>query len=150
MAWRSPYLYCPKCGNVYYATQVTPIIDEGKYYQLCPNALCIAIDELVSLDELMIKPIIELNKKGYRTQFCCSGHDLRGPYNQNGYILFVRGIKLPNAPEGWDVERDELGKRICIRSHIDDVGVSIASLNRWIENLEDYHGQNKEEKYEDN
>lgn len=150
MPWRSSYLFCPKCGNVYYANQITPVVNSGNYYQFCPNALCDAIGELVTLDELMIKPIVELNKKGYKTEYCCSGHDLRGPYDQNGYILFVPGIKLPSAPEGWDVERGEFGIRICIRSHIEDVGVSIANLNRWVKDLEDYHGQNKEEKHEDN
>lgn len=140
MPWRSSYLYCPKCGNVYYANQIAPTINSGKYYQFCPNALCDAVGELVTLDELMIKPIVELNKKGYKTQFCCSGHDLRGLYDQNGYILFDQGIKLLSAPEGWGIEREATRKRICIRSHVDDVGVSIASLNRWVENLEDYHG----------
>lgn len=140
MPWRSSYLFCPKCNSVYYANQVAPVISSEKYYQFCPNALCDAVGELVTLDELMIKPIVELNKKGYKTQFCCSGHDLRGPYDQNGYILFDHGIKLPSAPEGWDIERDAIRNRMCIRSHIDDIGVSIANLNGWVEKLEDYHG----------
>ena len=40
---------------------------------------CIEIDELIS------KPISMLNKKGYRTRFCCSGH-LRG--KGTGYVMF--------------------------------------------------------------
>lgn len=141
MAWRSSYLFCPDCRSVYFANQVSPVFENGKTYWRCPNAMCDAIGELVTLDELMIKPVVELNKKGYKTQYCCSGHDLRSPADQNGYIMFDRGIKLSSAPEGWDIERGESRSLldIIIRSHIDDIGVSIANLNKWVEKLEDYH-----------
>ena len=38
------------------------------------------------IDEGMFEIIILLNKKGYRTITCCSGHDYED--NSDGYILF--------------------------------------------------------------
>ena len=139
MSWRSSYLFCPKCGSVYFANQIAPVVNIGSMHQYCPNALCDSPIELVSIDELMIRPIVELNKKGYRTAYCCSGHDLRGSYDQHGYILFTPGINLENAPSGWNLERDNINNRVCIRSQTDDIAASISLLNEWIEGLENYN-----------
>lgn len=46
--------------------------------------------DMVVIDDLMIEPIILLNKKGYRTEWCCSGH-----LHENcsaGYIRFTDSI----------------------------------------------------------
>lgn len=138
MPWRSSYLFCPKCSSVYFANQIAPVVDNGSMHQYCPNALCDSPIELVSIDELMIRPIVELNKKGYRTAYCCSGHDLRGGYDQHGYILFAPGINLESAPSGWNLERDSIHNRVCIRSQIVDIAVTISWLNDWVDNLKPY------------
>lgn len=138
MSWRSSYLYCPHCNNVYFASQIHPTYEFDKPRQICPNALCTRSAELVTIDELMIKPIVNLNKKGYITLFCCSGHEMRGEYDAHGYIMFHHETKPPTAPEGWNME--EGGYRnheIIIRSTIDDLATSISNLNKWIEELED-------------
>lgn len=54
--------------------------------------------ELVEIDELFISVIAELNKKGYKTKFCCSGHICDYP---NSYIYFEDDIVLPSLPEGY-------------------------------------------------
>lgn len=49
---------------------------------------------LVEIDDLIAPSIAILNEKGYKTEFCCSGHFPIKPY---GYILFdgVYDIALP-------------------------------------------------------
>ena len=45
--------------------------------------------EFVDIDELAIPWIIELNKKGYKTQFCCSGH-----IYEIGVFTYCRSIPI--------------------------------------------------------
>jgi hypothetical protein len=64
---------------------------------------------LIELDE-MIAPVIQvLNKKGYKTYACCSGHpyDVIDGTNDvvlTSYILFDGGIILPSCPEDDIIE----------------------------------------------
>lgn len=50
--------------------------------------------ELVEIDEPLVSVIIDLNKKGYNTIYCCSGHT----YSSPGYIAFDKDYDLP-TPE---------------------------------------------------
>lgn len=140
MSWRSSYLFCPDCRSVYFANQISPVFENGKTYWHCPNAMCASLSELATIDELMIEPIVKLNKKGYKTSYCCSGHGLRDHSSKYGYILFAKGIKIPSTPKGWNKETDGIGKRVCIRSSIDDLATSISNLNEWVNELEDENG----------
>jgi hypothetical protein len=61
--------------------------------------------ELVEIDENFIEAIILLNKKGYYTCFCCSGH----PNNKDcyhAYISFEDGLILPNLPSKYMYDKD--------------------------------------------
>ena len=130
MSWRSSYLFCPVCFNVYFANQITPTWEYGKQFLYCPSAMCSGHRELVTIDELMIKPIVKLNKKGYRTLYCCSGHEMREKEDREGYIMFDDGYKFPSLPEGWREDGS------CIRSTPDDLGLSVSNLNKWVDGLE--------------
>lgn len=46
--------------------------------------------DFVEIDDLMALPIILLNKLGYKTKYCCSGHDFE--FDCHGYILFEEEI----------------------------------------------------------
>ena len=134
MSWRSSYLFCPVCFNVYFANQIAPMWDNRGPSMYCPSAMCGAHRVLVSLDELMIKPIVKLNKKGYRTSYCCSGHEVREACDTKGYILFDDDYTFPSLPEGW--ADDEFSLRgTCIRSTTDDLALSISNLNKWVDEL---------------
>lgn len=140
MSWRSSYLLCPVCFNVYFANQITPTWENGRPGLHCPSAMCCGHGELVTVDELMIKPIVKLNKKGYGTRYCCSGHEMRDEYSGKGYILFNENYKFPSLPEGW--EEDAFGLRgTCIRSTTNELALSIANLNKWVDSLEDLKGE---------
>lgn len=99
-------------------------IDEFSDYTYCPKSECIG--EVVEIDELFVPIIIELNRKGYTTKFCCSGH-----YYANcpeAYIMFDSDIELPNIPKGYtkelDTENHTTIRRIFIKD-TDDYGECI-------------------------
>jgi len=72
-------------------------------YIFCPKSECIG--NVVEIDELFVPIIIELNKKGYSTKFCCSGHYYGNC--PNAYIMFESDIELPNIPKGYTQEIDD-------------------------------------------
>ncbi len=139
MSWRSSYLFCPICFNVYFANQIAPMWENGKPHMYCPSATCVADRELATIDELMLKPIVKLNKKGYRTLYCCSGHEMREKADRKGYIMFYDKYKFPSLPEGWREDG------CCIRATTDDLALSIKNLNKWVDELHPFERRFDEE-----
>lgn len=139
-------MFCPVCFNVYFANQITPEWENGRPFMYCPSAMCEAHGELATIDELMIKPIVKLNKKGYRTRYCCSGHEMRDALSKRGYILFDEDYKFSSLPEGW--KDDEFALRgTCIRSTTADLALSISNLNKWVDGLEDLKGEKDQDDF---
>lgn len=70
----------------------------------------------VELDDLIAPVISELNKKGYKTLFSCSGHaegmitffSKNSELYPHAYITFDEGVIIPKnlIPEGWKYEKD--------------------------------------------
>jgi len=67
----------------------------------CPKCKYYIDDELVPI-------IIELNKIGLKTSYCCSGH--KGDY---AYLQFI-GNSIKNIEYGYTVEGYESRGRVCI------------------------------------
>ena len=66
-------------------------------------------EKLIELDEMIVPVIQCLNKKGYTTFACCSGHPYDVIYGTDDvylttYILFDKGIVLPSCPEDSIIE----------------------------------------------
>lgn len=78
--------------------------------ELCPKRSCPG--KIIEVDELMLPIIIELNKKGYNTDFCCSGHMYEADNFSSPYISFSAILKeymdpkkvFINLPSGWKLE----------------------------------------------
>ena len=72
---------------------------------------CGEISHVIEIDELILPTISELNKKGYYTEFCCSGHALDSLIDNesinNLYIMFNNNSFPPTVPymSGLDVEK---------------------------------------------
>lgn len=66
------------------------VIFKPDYAIFDKNTLSFKSPDLVEIDDLMILPVILLNKLGYKTKYCCSGHDFE--FDCHGYILFEENI----------------------------------------------------------
>ena len=86
-------------------------------------------DDWFLVDDIIALPIQVLNRKGYFTQFCCSGHPFPDCYqtdppqddlyNHDAYIVFREGVSVPMLPLGFDVDAGDENrafKGLCIRS----------------------------------
>lgn len=86
-------LLCLKCFKVYKQKTIK-------------NNMCKIKDchgDVVEIDELFIPVIAELNRKGYKTNFCCSGHI--SEYSSS-YIYFKDEVVLPSLPKGYLYDQD--------------------------------------------
>ena len=109
---------CMKCYEVYH----TPL-------GCCPKVAC-NCGEVVDIDELMMPIIVQLNQKGYCTDYCCSGHsylDYSSPY-----VLFSSFMNeifeerefeelCKTLPYPWCLElpTNDCCKRFGFRCHIE-------------------------------
>jgi len=111
--------------------------------------------DVVEIDELFVPVIIELNKKGYRTQYCCSSHYTE--IHPDSYINFEDNIELPSLPQGYMYDKDlypdvdwdkwDMNNRVTIRIEFDknkglnelskDIFNNTVRVLEWAEGLED-------------
>ena len=146
------YYICTDCGNIYNSDLITNKYQDG-YYCPCPNIKCNG--RIFECDELMIPAIIELNQKGYDTQYCCSGHIW--DYLGTGYISFYPEVfgtneSLPAPPKGWKWEdtihcsqQNCTYRQVCLRSENEgkndlakyqNILTNIYNLTKWAKSLE--------------
>ena len=111
--------------------------------------------DIVEIDELFTPVIIELNRKGYKTKFCCSGHYTES--SPDSYIYFEDDVELPSLPEGYRYDQDiyvdvdwdkwNMTERKTIRRIFDkdksigelskDIFMNAVSVLEWAEGLEE-------------
>lgn len=111
----------------------------------CPKHRCEGC--IVELDENMIGIIIELNKIGLTTSYCCGGHV--GSDETDIYIAFSQDIEssmLGDLPDGFELEdKDLVFDKVTIRFTVKDDGdeldllyqqrminEGINNLNNWV------------------
>ena len=130
------YYICQDCWEVFKSD--IDLLCGRPYTGTCPNIFCEGT--IFRCDELMITPILLLNKKGYATQWCCSGHAYEPICS--GYIAFVNNVPC-SPPEGWSLDSNK-----TIRFIIKDkdpaerqkgICEKMASLITWCQGLEDLH-----------
>lgn len=79
--------------------------------------------EYVKIDDQIVASIIELNRKGYKTRNCCSGHDDKKYIS--GYIQFYKKYEFISIPRGWELDNFEginyeYNNHITIRFDLED------------------------------
>lgn len=112
---------CDECYKIY--NLYTFIKTNGIYEPIidsqinCLNKNCTGL--LFEIDELFAPIISILNKKNYKTLYCCSGHirpDQEIIYNKTyekrfknyaieSYIVFDKDVKIPNIPKGYSFDK---------------------------------------------
>jgi hypothetical protein len=101
---------CLDCFEIY--EDNISLIENQKGNIMCPKKTCYG--KVVEVDELILPTILLLNKKGYRTRYCCSGHTYL-PLPQNCYIMFEEGRSPQTIPPGFRGEFDYACQAYIIR-----------------------------------
>ena len=115
-------LVCLNCNELYDKLKVE--FDHHKDWNWCPKLNCGS--KIIEVDELFVPIIIELNKKNYLTEFCCSGHIHEGHCGCiESYISFnvvysdiYIDIFEKNLPVNYELETNE-NSMITIRRRFD-------------------------------
>ena len=153
---------CDKCFKIYNLFSFIkvndiyePIIDAEIN---CLTNNCDGI--LFDVDELFAPMISLLNKKGYKTIYCCSGHirpDEEIIYNKKyqkryknyiieSYISFDISVKLPNIPKGYSYDKstgskldNTIRKTFNYRKRSENILIDILnntkSVLKWVKSL---------------
>ena len=124
-------LICRNCFEVFDEDNLAEKYKNKKWNTMliCPKTSCNTIAVIGPIDDMITPTVLELNKKGYLTDFCCSGH-----YNDYDlYIKFEFNIIIPkNIPKGFVLEEDNI-----IRYNPDNVNILEDTLIiEWEELLE--------------
>jgi len=126
---------CSKCFRIYNVGVLLKFKD-GYERLHNPDLYCFrkgCKGQLFECDELLAPTISLLNKKGYKTLYCCSGHikpsdvlvynHVYSKYQKNlnidCYIAFEKPVKLSNVPDGYNIEKSEDSDFITIRKEFD-------------------------------
>ncbi|HBG2405021.1 TPA: Rho termination factor N-terminal domain-containing protein [Clostridioides difficile] len=100
-------------------------------------------DFLIELDEAIADIIIELNKKGYKTSNCCSGHIYKDNVKNketNCYISFYKPYNL-KLPKGYSYDSDNVIRRYFSGNKFElesQLNQNIDILTRWVDKLPVY------------
>ena len=130
-----------------------------KTFEIYHNDQHIIPDGYVEIDELIAPSIQTLNRKGYITEMCCSGHSVTDwlingeaeywqlkapPYS---YILFKEGIYLPVLPRGFVMDSDNtlfgIRKNYTVNSFFEtsrNILETMEQLYEWALDLPDFTG----------
>jgi len=112
---------CDKCFKIYKLSTYVKTKDGYKTVAdeilPCPKVGCKGI--LYECDEIFAPIISQLNKKGYKTFYSCSGHikpdycvtyvpiykKVYKSHPIESYISFENGTELPNIPKGYRLDK---------------------------------------------
>jgi hypothetical protein len=89
-------LVCLDCNTAYHQKTIKN--------NMCKNKECCG--DIVQIDELIVPAIIELNRKGYITKYCCSGHLQEDLDTVSSYIYFEDDAILTSYPIGYIHDMD--------------------------------------------
>lgn len=122
---------CLECGQIF--STDADLTGRHSYYGVCPKVGCEG--KIFECDEDMLLPVQILNKKGYRTEFCCAGHAFKKLCC--GYIEFREELGDVSVPKGWYLDKNEHFKNRIIRYRIDDPDASVRQrgIHRKIDSL---------------
>lgn len=142
-------LMCPICYDIKYVDiNINILVNKKdiccmlKYCSVCDN--CKSNCEFIELDPNIAEAISILNKKGYRTIFCCEGHDDNEAYiyfnslYENAIMKIIKNIdKLYGSSWFIDKEDYENGKLILRVTKGSKKTKYLKELKDWADELPD-------------
>ena len=140
-------LWCPDCDSIYDTT--LSALDEKdiiKGFDRCPKPGCVG--DLVHIDELMLPIIRTLNKKGYLTKFCCSGHvneEYSYPYisfetvTQKDKEEIIKIFLNYPLPKPWFIEIDNMFEYSHSKTNSNDIKLPYDYMSCYSETDESYN-----------
>jgi len=103
---------------------------------------------VVEIDDDLVPIIVQLNEKGYITEYCCSGHAYVGSGDEypRTYIKFAAPIRkdlFPSLPFGFKIENAQDGSVVIDAEYNPSKGLhthakvakGIARLALWVDKL---------------
>lgn len=121
---------CTSCLREYCADGLNLKLNGTEYGSgsRCPSIDCRGYNTVVEVDDIILPVILELNKKGYITTFCCGGHHYED--NANTYISFDLNTIPKTHPKDFIVENEKyyilnkwnwIGNQMCFRKWYKDI-----------------------------
>ena len=98
---------CLSCLNEFNKEELSFNDKYGNYRYKCPIKKCSSYD-MVEIDDLILPIIKILNQKGYKTEYCCSGHLTER--DTNTYIVFDKNTIPKIIPKDFILENEEYYK----------------------------------------
>lgn len=133
-------LMCPKCFAMYKIKQsgsVNASSENGidliihvSYHIQCSQ--CGESVQAVALDPPVADCISRLNKLGYKTEMCCSGH--ADDKINNAFIKFDRAYPFESIPDNWKSDG------VFLKAMTNDSAAAIKALSDWITGMEQFIG----------
>lgn len=130
---------CLDCFEIYENNIALIQTSNGHIY--CPKKTCYG--EIIEVDELLLPTIILLNKKNYKTAYCCAGHFLTG-IDENAYIMFKNNCQPLTVPKGFTSEFNFGTHTYTIRKwfredveseRVENILTTALELYKWAESL---------------
>ena len=121
---------CNRCFELYHIEKLR-VDMRGYSVAYCPNYDCYG--RVYPIDELIVPMIQKLNKSGFATQYCCSGHPVSNvKENKWSYISFhdeSPRIYIEKPPELWYWDGN------CLRSEKGNIYQRMINLDEWVDEL---------------
>lgn len=125
-------LMCPKCFATYKVRQSGSVYaSSGKNIDLLMHvsyhiqcSQCGESVQAVTLDPPVADCISRLNKLGYKTEMCCSGH--ADDKINNAFVKFDRIYSFQRLPDGWVMDG------VFLRATTNDSAAAVQALSDWI------------------
>lgn len=130
-----------KTGEIAFGNMDYNSIDKPYTFSYNENDNKFENSEWVELDDQMVAPMIILNRKGYETEFCCSGHVYEGIITS--YVKFKEPIfklhELINEyklnPDIFSIEGDKIIRINEMYKEVDNPIRAQRLINRFCEEL---------------
>ena len=114
--------YCPECGKDYFEKIVVDFKSTSDRINFSSYTWykCDCGADAYEIDSRLLSVIVKLNKLGFKTTFCCEGHD----FEEAAYIAFEHGIDLSDIglPHMWVSDKSKMTEQY-VEGGLEDIKI---------------------------